>query len=165
MSPFSICMDRILASEGGYTPAVPSDPGGETNFGISKRSYPGVDIKALTREAAIEIYRADFWTAIRGAELPLAIAFPLLDFAVNSGPVPAIKALQAALRVKADGILGSVTMASIPDGDGSALAALVMRMTAQRLRFMASLANWGPNSRGWVSRIAENLDDSAIDIS
>ncbi len=46
--------------EGGYVDD-PADPGGETNFGISKRSYPDLDIKALTRDEAIAIYYRDFW--------------------------------------------------------------------------------------------------------
>ncbi len=37
---------RIIASEGGYT-NNPADPGGETKFGISKRSYPDVDSYGL----------------------------------------------------------------------------------------------------------------------
>lgn len=39
----------------------PHDRGGETKFGISKRSYPDVDIKDLTRADAEEIYYRDFW--------------------------------------------------------------------------------------------------------
>jgi hypothetical protein len=52
--------DLINNWEGGYV-NDPQDPGGETNMGISKRSYPNEDIKNLTRDEAIAIYYRDFW--------------------------------------------------------------------------------------------------------
>ena len=44
MAEFSLAIPIVLENEGGYVDD-PNDPGGETNFGISKRSYPNVDIK------------------------------------------------------------------------------------------------------------------------
>ena len=45
----------VLDAEGGYT-NDPVDPGGETNYGIDKRSHPDVNIKELTIEEAKDIY-------------------------------------------------------------------------------------------------------------
>lgn len=45
---------------GGYT-NDPKDPGGETKWGISKRAHPNEDIKNLTLERAMEIYRKEYW--------------------------------------------------------------------------------------------------------
>ena len=53
---FEDAFDRLISHEGGYV-NDPLDPGGETKFGISKRSYPTLDIAALTREDARAIYR------------------------------------------------------------------------------------------------------------
>lgn len=41
----------------------PADPGGETNFGISKAAYPALDIKNLSYEQARDVYKAiwDHW--------------------------------------------------------------------------------------------------------
>lgn len=39
----------------------PEDPGGETKFGITKRSYPHLNIRDLTLDDARAIYRRDFW--------------------------------------------------------------------------------------------------------
>ena len=36
---FERAVARVLSDEGGYVDN-PADPGGETNFGISKREYP-----------------------------------------------------------------------------------------------------------------------------
>ena len=57
---FRKAIEVILKYEGGYV-NDPNDLGSETNFGISKRSYPNVDIKNLTKEQAIEIYHRDWW--------------------------------------------------------------------------------------------------------
>ena len=74
----------------------PRDPGGETNWGISKRSYPQLDIKALTRDDARAIYRRDFWAAVGNAHP--AISFQVFDFSVNSGIGTALRKLQQANR-------------------------------------------------------------------
>jgi len=66
---FEDAFERLLGHEGGYIDN-PKDPGGETNWGISKRSYPTVDIKNLTRWAAMDIYRRAFWDPVHGEKLP-----------------------------------------------------------------------------------------------
>lgn len=69
-----------LSWEGGYV-NDPDDPGGETKFGISKKSFPHEDIKNMTHERAAEIYRAGYW--FDGLPEPLATA--AFDTAVNVG--------------------------------------------------------------------------------
>lgn len=44
MSLYDEAFKEVLGFEGGYVDD-PEDKGGETKFGISKRSYPYVDIK------------------------------------------------------------------------------------------------------------------------
>ncbi len=70
---FLAAVERVLADEGGYS-SNPADPGGATRFGISARSNPGVNIAALTRDAAIEIYWREWWLRFGFAQLPDAIA-------------------------------------------------------------------------------------------
>jgi lysozyme family protein len=60
--------DLLLDIEGGYV-NDPNDPGCETNFGISKKSYPNVDIKNLTRSQAIAIYNRDYYLKYRVGEI------------------------------------------------------------------------------------------------
>ncbi len=45
---FDEIIEVVLHHEGGYV-NDPDDPGGETNFGIAKRSHPDVDIANLTK--------------------------------------------------------------------------------------------------------------------
>jgi lysozyme family protein len=100
-------IDFVLEHEGGYTgpTGLLGDPGGETNFGISKRSYPNVDVKNLTRDGAADIYHRDYWNPICGDELHGKVALVLMDYAVNSGTGRAVKALQGILGVRQDALL------------------------------------------------------------
>lgn len=73
-----------LSWEGGYTDN-PDDPGGETNFGISKRYHPDVDIKNLTKEQATAIYKEEYWEAMGCDDLPYPMDMVVFDSAVNPG--------------------------------------------------------------------------------
>lgn len=105
---------RVLDYEGGYV-NDPADPGGETNFGITKRSYPDIDIRSLTSLRAGAIYREDYWRKPRFDQLPDEIAGAVFDIGVNMGPREATILLQDALilcghRVTADGVIGPQTI-------------------------------------------------------
>jgi len=106
----------VLKMEGGYT-NDPVDKGGETNYGISKRSYPNLDIKNLTVEAAREIYHSDFWLACSCDDLPTPFAISVFDAAVNQGTTPAKRMLQMALGVEVDGVIGPKTLAAAAQVD------------------------------------------------
>ena len=57
---FNKIIEKVLEHEGGYV-NDPKDLGGETKYGITKRFYPDVDIKNLTKEQAKTIYHTDYW--------------------------------------------------------------------------------------------------------
>lgn len=161
MDKFDVLIERVLGHEGGYV-NHPSDPGGETKYGIAKRSYPNVDIKALTKEDAKEIYRRDFWNRIEGWKLHEDVAYQVLDAAVNHGPGNAIRWLQRAAGVADDGVLGPISYAAInriPAVD------LVLLFNAERLEFYTKLSTWSSFGKGWVRRIAINLRYAAEDLS
>ena len=107
-------LDFIIAKEGGYV-NHPNDPGGETKFGISKRSYPTLDIKNLTREQAAEIYKRDYFDKVKGDQLPFWLGLMVADFAVNAGVKTSVKLLQKTLvdsgcPLDTDGIFGNATL-------------------------------------------------------
>ena len=156
---FRLFIDRILSHEGGYV-NDPDDPGGETKFGISKRSYPNVDIKNLTREQAIRIYHSDFWEPIHADVLPDALDYQLLDSAVNSGISQSIRFLQRALDVADDGHFGPHSRAALLKAD---LNDTLFKFLGYRLRFMTKLKNWQKHGKGWAERIAQNLLYAAED--
>ena len=70
---FETVVHMVLEHEGGYV-NHPSDPGGETKYGISKRAYPDVDIAELTKDDAADLYKRDYWDRIKGDDLPAGVA-------------------------------------------------------------------------------------------
>lgn len=153
MTNFDEAFEQVIGHEGGYVDN-PNDPGGETKFGISKRSYPYENIRSMTLERAKEIYRADFWNKVRGDELPYPVAWNLFDGAVNSGVGNSIRWMQRAAKVADDGKIGPITIAAWTTMDPDVLAA---RYNGERLKFMASLSTWPVFGKGWARRIAGNL--------
>lgn len=160
MTNFDISINRLLGIEGGYV-NNPKDPGGETKFGISKRSYPKLDIKALTREQAVALYKRDFWDVVSGNTLPAGIGYQLLDTAVNSGTGTALRMVQRAVNVADDGNVGPVTIAAIKNIESHDL---IMNFLAERLVFMTNCSGWMTFSKGWARRVALNLKYGANDV-
>lgn len=84
-STFARAISFTLQWEGGYS-FDPHDPGGETNFGISKRAHPDLDVKALTVADAMAIYLHEYWEAIGCDDIPCPLDVAAFDSAVNCGP-------------------------------------------------------------------------------
>jgi lysozyme family protein len=146
-----IWLQRILGHEGGYW----DDPvGGPTKWGISQRSYPTHNIITLTVDDAEYLYRRDYLAPLQADRFQDGVAYQLLDFAVNSGQPNAVRTIQKALGVVADGKIGPITRAAIAARSESDM---VMIIIAARLLYMTSLSNWEANSRGWARRMAKNL--------
>lgn len=79
----------ILKHEGGYLSAEDAiaigDIGGETKFGISKRSYPHLDVSTLSLMDAKGIYKKDYWDAAGCNYIPDPLNAVHFDTAVNCG--------------------------------------------------------------------------------
>lgn len=167
-SLFEEALAFVLSHEGGYV-RDPRDPGGETKFGISRRSYPGLDIANLTREQAAAIYRRDFWDGPGISRLPRELAMPVFDAAVNAGCRSAVRWLQEALNaagetdpglppLEVDGELGPVTLehARRITASGPTVLRLVRAcMLLRRIRHYLEIserATMRPFLRGWLGR-------------
>lgn len=94
MNDFDKALKFVLKWEGGYS-NDPNDPGGETNFGISKRSYPELDISKLTLKQAKEIYYQNYWLKTGCNEFPYPFNIVVFDTAVNMGRRRALEFLDA----------------------------------------------------------------------
>jgi lysozyme family protein len=90
---FQIAMKFVREAEGGYY-NHPNDPGGETMFGLTKRDYPLLDIKNLTREQADEIFWQDYWLKSSAYLIPYPAYISFFDSVVNTGRKQANKFLQ-----------------------------------------------------------------------
>lgn len=156
---FDQAFDRLIGHEGGYV-NNPNDPGGETKWGVSKRSYPNLNIKDLTRDDAKKIYKNDFWDRLIADRLPSSVVFQLFDFAINSGIDTAVRYLQRTVGVADDGHWGPMSQGAAETMNENDM---LMVLNAERLEFMTKLKNWPDASRGWSRRIAQNLRYAAID--
>lgn len=146
---FDACMAEVFKYEGGYVNDQ-HDPGGETNLGISKRSYPKEDIRNMTRARAAQIYRRDFWDKLRCDELPAGLDLVAFDAAVNSGPSRGAKWLQQALGVAVDGKVG---LATIGAAKNTYTPAAVLRAVGFRRAFLKTLPTWERYKNGWTKRL------------
>lgn len=163
---FDICLDEVLRQEGGYADH-PSDPGGATNMGITRKTLarwrmvspwwnlPKSAVKELQRPEAAKIYRASYWDRIHAGQLPAGLDLALFDFAVNSGPDRAIRTLQAELDVAADGQVGPLTLVAMEAyAAKKGLGALVGALCDRRLAFLNRLPTFATFGRGWTNRVA-----------
>jgi len=146
---FDYALAFVLGQEGGYS-NNPNDPGGETNFGISKRAYPDLDIASLTHEQAAAIYRRDYWERIKGDELPYAIALITFDSAVNCGVDRAVRWLQQATGAKQDGIIGPATIRA---AEGQEWREVATRILTARNMHNVSLSQFSAFGVGWSRRL------------
>ena len=151
---FDQAFDKLMGFEGGYTDN-PNDPGGETCWGVTKseaiaNGYTG-KMKDFPVELAKEIYYQKYWGKVQADQLPDVLRYAVFDAAVNSGPKQSIKWLQRAVGEQEDGSLGPKTMASV---NAMSTDAILRRMLAQRLLFMAALPAWEPFGKGWARRVA-----------
>jgi lysozyme family protein len=146
---FEACLAHTLKYEGGYVDH-PADPGGATNWGITigtlrawrQKSYGGgtvtkADVRALTKEEAARIYRANYWNAVGGDGLPYGVDLCAFDEGVNSGPARGKARYRAAL-VKF-----------------SAPVDIIRAMCAGRRAFFQSLRTFKVFGRGWMNRAAQ----------
>ena len=155
---FLRAVEVVLDHEGGYV-NDPRDPGGETKYGITKRSYPELTIAALTREDAIAIYYRDFYSKYGYGRLnDEAVATKVFDMAVNMGPETAHRLLQEALvflgyDIAVDGIIGPQTIGAANRADPGRLLRVLRWKAAERY---FRLVEQRPQSRafllGWLRR-------------
>lgn len=137
---FDVALKLLLSPEieGGFSDDK-RDRGGATNLGMSIRevrrmdadrrldpflrarfdvnkdgAIDEADVPGWTSDLAVDFYREFYWNAIRGAELPAAVAITLFDSAVNEGVPKAAMHLQRSLgNVTVDGKVGTKTIAAV----------------------------------------------------
>ena len=100
------------------------------------------------------LYLRDYWGPAGCDAVPDAIKFDLFDTAVNSGETTAVRLLQNAAGVAADGQLGPITLQAI---NSMPPARLLARFNGWRLSYMANTPQFDTFGRGWARRIAANL--------
>lgn len=159
---FEYSFARLLEDEGGYV-SDGYDPGGETKFGISKKSYPDVDIPGLALEDAREIYYRDFWFN-PGLELldSKFVADEVFNTGVNIGIMSSVILLQRALHVcfnrklLFDGFLGPKTARAANMISEQYEKQLVIAQNCEQYRYYTDLSDTPAFDRfikGWLKRV------------
>lgn len=153
---FNKMLKVILHNEGGYV-NDPNDSGGETNYGISKRAFPYLDIKNITIEQVGEIYYKNYYLASRADAVDNnELAMQLFDHAVNAGVSKAIKLLQKCAGVVQDGIVGTITKGKVNSMD------ITNSYIKERKNFYMSISE-GKNKKflkGWLRRVDYTYEQS-----
>lgn len=166
MSHFPKILANTLHHEGGWSDH-PKDPGGATMKGITMKTYsdflgrPAMkdELRRIPDDHLEAIYRKGYWDKVRGNELAAispGLAAAVFDFAVNSGPGRAAKALQGLCGAVTDGAIGPNSLKQVKAwvdlmGPDKAIDAY----QAFRQHYLESLDTFATFGRGWTRRIAE----------
>ena len=156
---FDTALAFVLGFEGGYSDH-PSDPGGRTNLGITQGTLDAfrrdhdpslpADVRSLKRAHAARIYRSGYWDAVDGDELPPGIALLAFDCAVNQGPGRAVRLLQEAAGVTADGKIGPKTLAAIREASP---LTLIREYALRRALAYVATGRMAIFGKGWFRRL------------
>lgn len=163
---FNYAVNFLLSNEGGYS-NLTQDKGGATNFGITTHFEPGVDIKALTREDAIKIYKSKYWD---GTQIPFIndnfLRTKFFDTSILMGYHAATILLQRALQatgleVLDDGIFGKKTLKNVNECKNS--FGLQWAFIAHISNYIKDIVERDPTQKvflqGWMARIHDVVGD------
>lgn len=177
MADYTQIIPIILKHEGGLT-EDPADRGGITNYGISLRFAQGTkdkalldvdkdgdidrdDIKKLTKDQAIKVYKKHFWDKMKLDDEPSdKVALILFDAAVNHGVGGASTLTQKALvdlgfSLSVDGIIGPKTTAALRATNPDRFVNAFLNV---REKYYRRIVEKNPSQKvflkGWLNRIS-----------
>ena len=156
---FEAALTAVLKHEGGWADH-PADPGGATMKGVTLKTYSDWlgrqaskdELRNIPNEHLSTIYKARFWDAVKGDDLPQGVDFVVFDMAVNSGPGRAARMLQAAVGATPDGAIGPRTLAAVAAQDPETLIATYQK---NRQHFLEALPTFATFGKGWTRRVVE----------
>lgn len=168
MTPREVVADSVAQFEGGDSNAV-NDRGGLTHYGLTVRTFqdykPGAtaaDLLALSRDQVVDVITELF--ALRPGYWRIAdrwVMAAVIDFAINSSPRVASRALQRAAGTYVDGIFGRQTEIAV---NGSNPERLFRRLMAQRVRHYGQIIRHDHSQAafagGWFDRAATLLESA-----
>lgn len=159
---FDRAYDMTFGFEKGFS-NVSADPGGPTQNGVTQAVYdafrvaagkPKQDVRLMIDAEERALFHDNYWTPCNCDALPENLAVAVFDMAVNSGVWNAKLALQRAVCVQADGVIGPQTIAaanSTPD--------VVLEFLRQRAALIGEILATKPSqaifAHGWIVRLLE----------
>lgn len=163
-SGFEIALSHTLKLEGGWSDHK-DDPGGQTNRGITLRTFIDAQkktiipviktdqvaaLKNIADENLQAIYFHLYWQKAYCYLFPPAIALMMFDAAVNHGPSRAIRFFQQAIIAGADGEIGPQTLSLYPQKTPEEILA---RLTEVRRQFYLNNKQFPVFGKGWLNRL------------
>lgn len=152
---FDVFVERVLLHEGGYS-NNPRDPGGETNFGVTRRfawkwGYRK-DMKTMSRDQAKDLYKVGIWYHYELPAFSPIIGFQAFDAFINHSPTRVIRWLQQCTLVEDDGIIGKITLESLRKSDPVAVSEEFLNKREDYFKKHPDL----PLFPGWLTRVKLN---------
>lgn len=168
----------VLKNEGGYYPGNEARDPNPTNRGVTQKTYdayrdsvnlPRRAVRLIDEDEVVHIYER-YWKDAHCESLPRKTAITVFDHAINAGPKEAIKCLQRALGVPADGYAGPMTLAAVEAAVDSGLglvgvgadSGLALRVCMERIAHYTRIAQsqrLRPNLYSWVNRVVKFKND------
>lgn len=168
MAEFEPAVEALLKKEAGFVDDA-ADHGGATNFGISTRRFPEIDVATLTRSGAIELYRVNYWHPLYERLDEQAVANKLLELTVHmahdgvrpfwKGRMKGVDLIQRACRalgdreIAIDGIFGPQTLQAVRlERPAALLAAVRVEQCRHYLALVDKDESQRKFLRGWIRR-------------
>lgn len=156
---FETCLDNVLKHEGGFV-NHPSDPGGMTNLGVTKKVYEKwvdrevseEEMKGLTRDDVKDIYKKNYWDRCQCDELPIGVDYVVFDMSVNHGVGRASRFLQKIVGATVDGAIGDETLGKVKV---MARSEIIENLCSTRETFYRKLKTFDVFGKGWLRRNEE----------
>lgn len=143
---FERAQEIVREFEGGYSDD-PKDPGGATNFGITRKTLAAwrgkpvskADVANMSYQEAKDIYFSQYWSKSSCGAMPGPLALAVYNVCVHAGPGTAATYLQKALNqngaaVAVDGGIGGETLGAIPTTPLPDVISDVIDLYAAKLR-------------------------------
>jgi lysozyme family protein len=160
---FAKAYRKTIAAEGGFS-QHPLDPGGATMKGVTLKTYSAhlgrqvtvEELKAIPEEHLLAIYGQGYWDKCRCDDLPSGLDVCVFDWAVNSGPRRAVRALQELAGVTPDGDMGPKTLAAVASwwayyGPKTCIA----MYQNERMEYLEDLPTFKVFGNGWTKRVID----------
>lgn len=146
VNEFQMLTDLIVDK---YESKYVNDETEESKYVLTKKYYPQLDIKNLTKEIAYPIIKRDYWERIKATNFNSNIRFILFDTSINQGQPTAIKMIQRLGGVTQDGRVGAQTLAA-------AMTLTPEQIRDERISMYKELAKkpkYKKYLEGWVNRV------------
>lgn len=166
MAKATILFQNIKEWEGGWSDHK-NDKGGKTNMGITLKTWKSCgydkdgdgiiderDLKLINEQDVFNVFKKHYWNRYRGDDIRnQSIANIVVDWLWMSGN-HAIINVQKLLSIKADGVVGPITINTINQANQRELFAQIKRI---RKEFFEKVCRDNPTQnvflKGWLRRL------------